>query len=324
MTKILVPVVRNEKAELFELSVAERNDVRTNKAKLLLNNDPNSQYIKAIANKFERLSHNINFKNPTTIIEGGFTSAMNSARLGIYLSLEQQINKRSFKNNWDAVVVTGNLSEETDNLEEISFVQTKYQALTDFALDNSGTYLFIYVSNEEIKLEKNQNIKVVRYSTDYSLNLLKSEIFEPIFDDTQQELLKKTASLTVSGFYETEIYLSLKKEIKNYNGYLIEGRSNSGKSILASALAKYSMEIGFCYAPVWITINNNEVQNILTSHENNKTQSKTVWSNEAEKNINLNGESSRRKKLENYLLKQIKVDIQNEKKIRKRIAIGID
>ena len=211
MTKILVPVVRNEKAELFELSVAERNDVRTNKAKLLLNNDPNSQYIKAIANKFERLSHNINFKNPTVTIEGGFTSAMNSARLGIYLSLEQQINKRSFKNNWDAVVVTGNLSEETDNLEEISFVQTKYQALTDFALDNSGTYLFIYVSNEEIKLEKNQNIKVARYSTDYSLNLLKSEIFEPIFDDTQQELLKKTASLTVSGFYETEIYLSLKK-----------------------------------------------------------------------------------------------------------------
>ena len=227
---------------------------------------------------------------------------------------KQKINKRSFKNNWDAVVVTGNLSEETDNLEEISFVQTKYQALTDFALDNSGTYLFIYVSNEEIKLEKNQNIKVVRYSTDYSLNLLKSEIFEPIFDDTQQELLKKTASLTVSGFYETEIYLSLKKEIKNYNGYLIEGRSNSGKSILASALAKYSMEIGFCYAPVWITINNNEVQNILTFHENNKNHSKSVWTNEAEKKSNLNGESSKRKNLENYLLKQIKVDIQDEKK----------
>lgn len=314
MTKILVPVVKNEKAELFELSISERNDFRTNKAKLLLNNEPNSQYIKAIANKFERLSHNINFKNPTSIIEGGFTSAMNSARLGIYLSLEQQINKRIFKNNWDAIIVTGNLSEETDNLEEISYVKTKYQALIDFAGDNSGAYLYIYVSNDEVQLNQNQNIKVVRYSTDYSLNLLKSEIFEPLFDDTQHELLKKTASLTVSGFYETETYLSLKKEIKNYNGYLIEGRSNSGKSILASALAKYSMEIGFCYAPVWITINNNEVQNILTSHENNRTQSKAVWSNEAEKNMNLNGESSRRKNLENYLLKQIKVDIQNEKK----------
>ena len=175
MTKILVPVVKNEKAELFELSISERNDFRTNKAKLLLNNEPNSQYIKAIANKFERLSHNINFKNPTSIIEGGFTSAMNSARLGIYLSLEQQINKRIFKNNWDAIIVTGNLSEETDNLEEISYVKTKYQALIDFAGDNSGAYLYIYVSNDEVQLNQNQNIKVVRYSTDYSLNLLKSE-----------------------------------------------------------------------------------------------------------------------------------------------------
>ena len=314
MTKILVPIVKNEKAELFELSVSERNDNRTTKAKILLNNEPNSQFIKAIVNKFVRLCHNINFKNPITTIEGGFTSAMNSARLGIYLSLEQKINKRSFKNNWDAVVVTGNLSEETDNLEEISYVKTKYQALTDFASDNLGSYLFLYVSNEEVKLEQNQNIKVARYSTDYSLNLLKSELFEPIFDETQRELLNKTASLTVSGFYETETYLSLKKEIKNYNGYLIEGRSNSGKSILASALAKYSMEIGFCYAPLWITINNNEVQNILTSHENNRTQSKSIWLNEAEKNMILNGESSRRKNLENFLLKQIKVDIQNERK----------
>ena len=74
------------------------------------------------------------------------------------------------------------------------------------------------------------------------------------------------------------------------------------------------MEIGFCYAPVWITINNNEVQNILTFHENNKNHSKSVWTNEAEKKSNLNGESSKRKNLENYLLKQIKVDIQDEKK----------
>ena len=64
------------------------------------------------------------------------------------------INKRSFKINWDAVVVTGNLSEETDNLEEISYVKTKYQALTDFASDKLGAYLFLYVSNEEVKLEE--------------------------------------------------------------------------------------------------------------------------------------------------------------------------
>ena len=57
MTKILVPIVKNEKAELFELSVSERNDNRTTKAKILLNNEPNSQFIKAIVNKFVRLCH---------------------------------------------------------------------------------------------------------------------------------------------------------------------------------------------------------------------------------------------------------------------------
>ena len=40
MAKIFVPVIMNDKSELFELSVTERNDPRTKNYKLILNNEP--------------------------------------------------------------------------------------------------------------------------------------------------------------------------------------------------------------------------------------------------------------------------------------------
>ena len=56
MSKIFVPIILNESAELFELSVTERNDSRTKSAKLLLKNEVSATYTDAIISKFDKLS----------------------------------------------------------------------------------------------------------------------------------------------------------------------------------------------------------------------------------------------------------------------------
>ena len=83
--------------------------------------------------------------------------------------------------------------------------------------------------------------------------------------------MKKSPLVNPENFYETETYLELKSEIKNCDGFFIEGKSNSGKSVLASALVRYAMEAGFVYAPIWIRLNTgNEILEILGSKNKNQ------------------------------------------------------
>ena len=79
MTKIFVPVIQNDKSELFELSVTERNDSRTQNYKLILNNEPHPSYVDVITSKYTDLSHNVNLINPSMKFDI-FTNATYSAR----------------------------------------------------------------------------------------------------------------------------------------------------------------------------------------------------------------------------------------------------
>ena len=131
MTKILIPAVllADNSSELFEITVRSRSDERSKKARLLLKDSAYPAYTDVIKSKFIKLSHNINFSNVSQnkdVIFNIFTEQTFSARLGIYVSLEQFIFDRKFRNDWDAVIITGNLNLENINLREIDKVKEKY------------------------------------------------------------------------------------------------------------------------------------------------------------------------------------------------------
>lgn len=268
MSKIFVPVIQNDNAELFELSVTERNDPRTKNYKLILNNELHPSYVDVITSKYTDLSHNVNLINPSMKFDV-FTNATYSARLGIYLALQQKINNRMFLKNWDALVITGNLNKENDNLEEISEIEKKYEAVLRYAKEFSNNCLFVYVSNKDIKLEENPNIEIVRFSTSQTIKMLEAELFEPIFDEEQRRTLNAIFEIDQTHpYFPPQEFYELKQEAldTNWKGCCICGDSNSGKSVFAFHLCKYLMSVNKIYKPLWITLENTEF--VLYKHKN--------------------------------------------------------
>ena len=270
MSKIFVPVIQNDNTELFELSVTERNDPRTKNYKLILNNEPHPRYVDVITSKYTDLSHNVNLINPSMEFDV-FTNATYSARLGIYLALQQKINNRMFLKNWDALVITGNLNKENNNLEEISEIEKKYEAVLRYAKEFSNNCLFVYVSNKEIKLEENPNIEIVRFSTSQTIKMLEAELFEPIFDEEQRRTLNAIFEIDQTHpYFPPQEFYELKQEAldTNWNGCCICGDSNSGKSVFVFHLCKYLMSVNKIYKPLWITLENTEYMLYKYKNEN--------------------------------------------------------
>lgn len=284
MSKIFVPIILNESAELFELSVTERNDSRTKSAKLLLKNEVSATYTDAIISKFDKLSHNVNFISFSDSSFDVFTPATYSARLGIYLALEQSINNRLFLDEWDAIVVTGNLNKNTENLEDITHVKEKYCALINYAKSIPGKYLFVYVSDKEEVLEEYQDIEIKRFSSTQTLRMLQAELFEPIFNVEQQRALDEIFEIDQTHpYYPPKEFDEVKKEAvkKDWKGCCICGDSNSGKSVFAFNICKYLMAIGRIDKPIWVTLKNST---LLASKYNNKNPFQELTNYITEKN----------------------------------------
>lgn len=235
--------------------------------------------------------------------------ATQSVTLGILLELFREQNRRSYKSRWDYIIVTGNLSSD-NSFEEVSAIQEKFEGIKKLAAeDTKKQIIFLYINNSLPIAEgfdkEFENLYVSGFKTDASREEIFAEIFKPVFSEEQERLLKKTELKSNSEFYETEDFFNLKKEIKNWNGFLITGRSNSGKTMLASALSRYLMESNFAYAPVWLRINNDEIQKIL------KPQSEE----EISKNPLCNKSITKRKSLTEYfsdLIEEAKIDPQKK------------
>lgn len=258
MTKIFVPVIINEKAELFELSVTERNDQRTKKAGILLKNEYFPLYVDAIKSNFTDLHHNVNFVSQTGASFDVFTSATYSARLGIYLALEQQINQRKFKEEWDGVVVTGNLNADNDLLE-VSEIQEKYKALIDFISSNPGNFLFVYVNKNEINMHPHEKVSVLRITEDNSTEELMYDLFSYKISSFQESILRKVPEINHSHiFFPTVLFQKLKKiaSDSSWPGCCILGENNTGKSNFCYNLNLYLLSTKKFDVPIWINLDN--------------------------------------------------------------------
>lgn len=257
----------------------------------------------------------INDVNNKSYLLDKIEDATQSMTLGILLESYREEHHLVYKNKWDYVVITGNY-DNSKGLESVSDIEKKIFGLQQL---NNKKILFIYVNNKLPVANgyMNSNTLVLGFRTNIELKCLFAEVFEPKFDEKQQELLRKSVNVSENNYFETDLYYQLRSKFSEYKGFLIDGRSNSGKSYLASALVRYAMEIDFIYAPIWITINNNELRSILNSKNedrniftNNDYQNSTFLSKKETINIFSDG----KKKLTEYLLKQIKVGLNIEKK----------
>lgn len=122
-------------------------------------------------------------------------------------------------------------------------------------------HLFIYVSDEENSVLQgwHKNLFVEALSSKEKIECVFAEIFEPT------ALQNKTISSFLNSKYkneyvETPSFIEWKKELLGTEcaGFIIQGKSNSGKTIAATNLCKYLLVTNFCKKIVWITINDNK------------------------------------------------------------------
>ncbi len=284
MSGIYVPVINCGESTLFKISSTESDDFLING--ILPHNEDNdedSAKITSVVEKIEKVFGKnveeiqqqlsiINKDDPD--IELQFDDSTQSITLGLISELHREENHLTFKSQWDYAVVTGDVAENF-RLERVEFIEKKFEAVKVLAAkEPEKKIIFIYI-NDDLPIprgyDKNfPNIYVAPFTSNTKIEYIYAELFTPEFDEKQQELLRNTTNLNEKKFYETKTFLELKSEISKFNGFFIEGKSNSGKSILANALVLYAMEIELAYAPIWVSINNVEIQNILTARNKNQ------------------------------------------------------
>jgi len=188
-----------------------------------------------------------------------------SISLGILCSAYATAHNRQLKEKYDSITVTGNFDVDDNGkicLQDVIYLKEKYNAVQNYASANSGKkHLFLYASSEETIPEglQENNVLVIRYDGCFSVECVLAEIFEPT--DIQKNILKQNINEKYKNEYiETRSFVEWKKELINpeCGGFIIEGKSNYGKSIAAANLCKYLVEASSVEELFWITITDNK------------------------------------------------------------------
>ena len=227
-----------------------------------------------------------------------------SITLGLFLEIYRAINNRRFQDKWDYVVITGDVIG--NSLESVSEIKDKFEGVIEFNKNENKKILFVYVNDDLILKEGvyDEKIQILRFSSKNIFEELFHYLFEASLNNEQISILRNITIDHSNEFVETQTYIGLRNELvnsnQNFQGYLLVGKSNSGKSVIAYNLCLELMCRNIVYAPIWITLNNNKLQEIFNS--------KDTTTNEKEKLKN------RFEFLTEYLIGLIKLNISFEKK----------
>lgn len=179
-----------------------------------------------------------------------------SISLGILCSAYATVHNRQLKEKYDSITVTGNYNIDEDKkiiLTDVIFLEEKFKAAQQYAKNHADkSHLFIYVSkNTEIEEGEIDNLLVIRFSPEDSINLVFAEIFESVYTDLQQQsLIPLTSNVN---FIETKAFLVEKKKLArldDWNILLFYGEQNSGKTLVAKELCKYLITVNKCTCDV--------------------------------------------------------------------------
>lgn len=285
MSRLYVPVIINGDVSLFDVECNEHEDG------LLINgNSPDEDAgIQTLAGKAASFQKSfcgggdanaqilISDRDREADAEIQFDDSTQSVTLGVLVELYRCLNHGSYKDKWDYIVTTGDWSPKSNSVDSVDKIAHKFEAVKELAReDPSKRIIFVYVdSGLPLRTGYSKefpNVFVSGFKSGADFREIKAEILAPEFSEEQEELLKKADRFSDSNFFETTAYLELKSKIKKCKGIFIDGRSDSGKTILASALVRYAMAIGIAYAPLWIRVNNYELsERLKQKHEKKQT-----------------------------------------------------
>lgn len=174
-TKIYVPAIIQEENKLFEVNVLENSHGENS---LLIEGKKEPRYERLFKKKIPEINCEIGLM-PTDgeTVFNDFSNSTYSITLGTLIAAKVFTYKMKFKNEYKGIVITGNLAEDNEYLCVVDDIKEKYEAAKSIVENQTDKVLFLYVSDEEEDLGKDNNIKVVRFTSYDRLEDLISYLF---------------------------------------------------------------------------------------------------------------------------------------------------
>lgn len=264
MTKLYVPIVSN-KNELFEVKTVFDEDLSVNGFYYHSDCENVDPLLKKLKDAFsDDIKARIKIRKGDEKFKS-FDSSTQSVYLGIFVSLFSYLKKREFSKKYSTITITGNFSvcNKKIKLEAVSEIQNKFEAAKNNAsFFPDEKHLFIYVSDEEEKPVQegwHKNLFVEALSSKEKIECVFAEIFEPAALQ-KKAIFSFLDSRYKNEYVETPSFVEWKKELVGGEraGFIIQGKSNSGKTIAAANLCKYLLVTNSCEKIIWITIGDNK------------------------------------------------------------------
>lgn len=264
MAKLYVPIVSN-KNELFEVKTVFDEDLSVNGFYYHSDCENVDPLLKKLKDAFsDDIKARIKIRKCDEKFKS-FDSSTQSVYLGIFVSLFSYLKKREFSKKYSTITITGNFSvcNKKIKLEAVSEIQNKFEAAKNNAsFFPNEKHLFIYVSDEEenpVQKGWHKNLFVEALSSKEKIECVFAEIFEPAALQ-KKAIFSFLDSRYKNEYVETPSFVEWKKELVGgeRTGFIIQGKSNSGKTIAAANLCKYLLVTNSCEKIIWITIGDNK------------------------------------------------------------------
>lgn len=264
MAKLYVPIVSN-KNELFEVKTVFDEDLSVNGFYYHSDCENVDPLLKKLKDAFsDDIKARIKIRKGDEKFKS-FDSSTQSVYLGIFVSLFSYLKKREFSKKYSTITITGNFSvcNKKIKLEAVSEIQNKFEAAKNNAsFFPDEKHLFIYVSDEEenpVQEGWHKNFFVEALSSKEKIECVFAEIFEPAALQ-KKAIFSFLDSRYKNEYVETPSFVEWKKELVGGEraGFVIQGKSNSGKTIAAANLCKYLLVTNSCEKIIWITIGDNK------------------------------------------------------------------
>lgn len=264
MAKLYVPIVSN-KNELFKVKTVFDEDLSVNGFYYHSDCENVDPLLKKLKDAFsDDIKARIKIRKGDEKFKS-FDSSTQSVYLGIFVSLFSYLKKREFSKKYSTITITGNFSvcNKKIKLEAVSEIRNKFEAAKNNAsFFPDEKHLFIYVSDEEenpVQEGWHKNLFVEALSSKEKIECVFAEIFEPAALQ-KKAIFSFLDSRYKNEYVETSSFVEWKKELVGGEraGFIIQGKSNSGKTIAAANLCKYLLVTNSCEKIIWITIGDNK------------------------------------------------------------------
>lgn len=263
MPRIFVPVL-SDIGDLFEVAVVYDEDLSVNGFYYHSDYDNVDPLLDKIKSAFDvNLQARIKVRNENKKLKT-FDSSTVSVNLGIYIALYSFVFHRELKKKYNSITLTGDFSVDKDSilLKSVSEIQKKFEIIKQNMIMSSGKHLFIYVSDDEkvpVPEGWHDNLFVVALSSKDKIKCVFAEVFE--LKDFQKRIIKAISIGKCQNEYiENPKFIGWKKTIaeNECSGFVIQGKSNGGKTAAALGLCKYLVATSLVDELLWITIHDNK------------------------------------------------------------------